>query len=226
MLGITPNVQVPAGPGEPSRSARRRSFIGYYARQMTAIQRTRVATSNRIKAMRRDHIAEPWLAPQLKILDDLKAVEALCLRQLTRYGQQHFMAEWIDDTPGISHAGLARVIGAVGDLDDFPTAAHLWSYMGFGVVAGCAPRRVHGVPTGWSQDAKWLSLQIGESVVRVNRGPYRAHYDRKKAEYVRDRPDWSDLHRHRAAVRYLVKMLLRDMWREWRKRRGDPLPDS
>lgn len=63
-----------------------------------------------------------------------------------------------------------------------------------------------------------LCHQIGDSIVKTNRGPYREAYDRKKADYEQNRPDWTQAHRHEAAKRYAVKELLKGMWLEWRCR--------
>jgi hypothetical protein len=79
--------------------------------------------------------------------------------------------------------------------------------------------------------------QLGVSIVRVRRGRYRKAYDRKKAEYLA-RPRLGPsacpfgqthstrkgeiltcglMHAHVAAMRYAVKLLLRDVWVAWRK---------
>jgi hypothetical protein len=45
-------------------------------------------------------------------------------------------------------------------------------------------------------------------------GPYGAHYARKKAEYLAR--EWTPGHADKAARRYMSKMFLRDLWRQWR----------
>jgi len=49
---------------------------------------------------------------------------------------------------------------------------------------------------------------------------YRKFYDDYKHRQVSAGWGESDLHRHRAAIRYMVKMLLTDIWREWRTLEG------
>lgn len=46
--------------------------------------------------------------------------------------------------------------------------------------------------------------------------PYRSFYDNYKGRVSSTNWGNSDAHRHRAAIRYMVKMLLADIWRGWR----------
>lgn len=91
--------------------------------------------------------------------------------------------------------------------------------------------------TAYSTQGRVVCFQIAKSFVKVG-GPYRAHYDRKKAEYLaRGKPEPSGCplgkhhrnehgqtiqcskdHIDKAAMRYAVKVLLKDMWLEWRRR--------
>lgn len=80
--------------------------------------------------------------------------------------------------------------------------------------AACVPG---GVGTAYAPKGRVLCHQLGEAIVKVGgSGPYRAAYDRKKAEYEAGRPDWTQARRHNAAMRYAVKLLIKEMWIEWR----------
>lgn len=46
-------------------------------------------------------------------------------------------------------------------------------------------------------------------------GPYRAAYDAKKAYYEAERPDWPQIRRHKAALRYAAKEFIKALWVEW-----------
>ena len=79
---------------------------------------------------------------------------------------------------------------------------------------------VPGQPgTAYSPQGRVLCHQLADSIVKVGKGPYSEAYDRKKAQYEAERPEWTQAHRHNAAMRYAVKCLLRDLWDEWMKRR-------
>ena len=102
-----------------------------------------------------------------------------------------------------------------------------------------APRRRRGERASWSSQGQSLCYQLGMSIIRVGHGRYREAYDRKKLEYMarpRRGPSACPFgqthtnrrrqvvacgrkHGHLAAMRYSVKVLLRDLWVEWRRRR-------
>lgn len=80
----------------------------------------------------------------------------------------------------------------------------------------CTP---DGIGTAYAAQGRVLCYQLGEAIVKVGGdGPYRAAYDRKKAQYEADRTDWPQIRRHRAAMRYAVKTLIKEMWIEWHHR--------
>ena len=88
----------------------------------------------------------------------------------------------------------------------------------------------------WSAQGRVVCHQLGVAIVRVRRGRYRDAYDRKKAEYLARQPRGPSAcafgqthttrkgdiltcglkHAHVAAMRYAVKLLLRDLWAAWR----------
>lgn len=56
--------------------------------------------------------------------------------------------------------------------------------------------------------------------------PYRKFYDDYKHRWESAGKGMSDGHRHNAAMRYMIKMLLLDIWREWRTFEKLPVRDS
>ena len=79
----------------------------------------------------------------------------------------------------------------------------------------CAP----GVlGTAYSPKGRTICYMLGEAIVKVGGdGPYRAAYDVKKAYYEAQRPDWPQVRRHRAAMRFAVKLLVKELWIAWHK---------
>lgn len=213
------------------------ALIGHYARQLWGLQRSRLALTYRAGALRRDGLPEQWCAPLLVATVDLAAAERAIDCQLRRLARQHFLRAWVERTPGIALGGFARLIGVTGPLERFGTASKLWAFVGLDVQDGMAPRRRRGQQQRWSAQGRVVCHQLGVAIVRVNRGPYRAAYDRKKAEYLARPPrgpsacpfgqthrTWQgDIrsctrkHPHFAAMRYAVKLLLRDLWLAWRR---------
>lgn len=192
--------------------------LGHYARQLLDIQKVRVAMGNRVAAMERDGLPEHLIVHARATADGLAALEKDLNRYLERSARRHPMASWIKEQRGIGLPGFARLLGITGPLDRFATVSKLWAYLGMHVVDGAAPKRTKGERANWSPGGRVLCYQIGESIVKVGAGgPYRAAYDRKKAYYETDRPEWSQARRHNAALRYAVKELLKAMWVEWHR---------
>lgn len=82
----------------------------------------------------------------------------------------------------------------------------------------CVP---NGVGTAYAPQGRVICHQLGEAIVKVGGdGPYRRAYDEKKAYYEAERPEWTQAHRHNAAMRYAVKELVKNLWIEWHSRRG------
>jgi hypothetical protein len=212
------------------------ALIGHYARQLWGVQKTRIALSQRVGATQRDGLAIQWQLPLVTATTDLAATEHAIDLQLTRLARQHFLSGWIEEAPGIGLGGFARLLGVTGPLDRFATVSKLWAYLGMHVDDGAAPRLRCGERVRWSARGRMVCHQIATSIVRVHRGRYRAAYDRKKVEYLA-RPRLGPsacpfgqthttrkgeiltcglMHAHVAAMRYAVKLLLRDLWVAWR----------
>lgn len=56
--------------------------------------------------------------------------------------------------------------------------------------------------------------------------PYRRYYDNRKQYNIGRNWGTSDAHRHKDAMRYMIKMLLLDIWKEWRAFEGLPVRPS
>jgi ferredoxin len=65
----------------------------------------------------------------------------------------------------------------------------------------------------------WLRSKLcgvlGPVLLQVG-SPYRSYYDNYKTRKVNANWGKNDAHRHQAATRYMVKMLLLDIWKDWR----------
>jgi hypothetical protein len=196
------------------------ALLGHLARQLWDVQKVRIMTSNRVGAMERDDLPVEWRHAMQAHVADLHKTERALDRQLGRLARQHFIADWILAQPGIGLPGFARLLAITGSLDNFSNVAKLWHYLGLHVVDGEAPRKRRGERVSFSPQGRVLCRQLAESIVKVGRGPHREAYDRKKEYYTTNRPDWTPARRHNAAMRYAIKELVKQMWLEWRRRRG------
>jgi len=194
------------------------------------LERVRIMNANRIGALERDFGAS---LPALDIVQDhLAAVEHEAELELKRAWRKHPLRQWATDYPGVGEKLIARLIAETGDPGERPNPAKLWAYCGLGDPArkrkaGMTQEEAFKLGNPKAKKICWL---IGESFVKVNRGPGREHYDAARAKYadrVHDGPcircgpsgkpalpgsPWSLKHQHEAAKRYAVKMFLKDLW--------------
>lgn len=221
--------------------------LGHYARQLADLQKLRIAQGNRVAAMEREGIPEPFVAFGREALEALAAQERALNAYLARQARRHPMAPWIAEQRGIGLPGFVRLLGITGPLDRFATVSKLWKYLGLHTVDGQAPRRERGQKLSYSPQGRVLCHQIGESIVKMGKGgEYRRVYDDKKVEYLaRERTGESgcptgavhktktgaivacvkasddgketSAHVHAMARRYAVKRLVRRAWGEWRR---------
>lgn len=155
------------------------------------------------------------------------------------------VAEFIRTVRGVSWLGLAVVVGEAGSLSNYPNRWTLQKRLGLGCLEdGTRQRRIKGltqqqtlrigyVPQrrgdmyAFFDDvmlrAQWRGAkdEDGKSAKKSKKpvvtpgyplGPYGEHYGRKLAEYVEEEHPAP----HKAAARYMTKMFIRDLWREWK----------
>ena len=194
------------------------------------LERVRIMNSNRISALNRDFGAS---LPALDLAQEhLKAVEHEAELEIKRVWRRHPLRKWAADYPGVGEKLIARLIAEIGDPGERPNPAKLWAYCGLGDPAR---KRKQGMTQEeafklGNPKAKKLCWLIGESFVKVNRGPGRERYDEARLRYadrvhatacVRCGPSgkpalvgspWSLKHQHEAAKRYTVKMFLKELW--------------
>jgi hypothetical protein len=89
--------------------------------------------------------------------------------------------------------------------------------------SGVAQRPVSGQKLNYNA---WLRTKLvgvlGPILLKVG-SPWRRQYDDYKHRKTTAGWGKSDGHRHQAAIRYMVKMLLQDIWRKWREAEGLPV---
>lgn len=194
------------------------------------LERVRIMNTNRVAALERDHGAS---LPHLDIISrQLRAVEHEAELELKRAWRKHPLAPWAKTIPGIGEKLIARLIAETGDPGQRPNVAKLWAYCGLGDPArkrrkGMTQEEAFALGNPHAKKICWL---IGESFVKVNRGPGRATYDAARTLYadrvhatacVRCGPagkpaapgsPWSLKHQHEAAKRKAVKEFLKQLW--------------
>lgn len=75
----------------------------------------------------------------------------------------------------------------------------------------------------------WLRTKLCgvlATVLLQLKSPYRVYYDNRKQYNLSRSWGTNDAHRHQDAMRYMIKMLLLDIWKEWRAFEGLPVRGS
>jgi hypothetical protein len=144
---------------------------------------------------------------------ELKKVLAAELKGIPIY------ESFLKDVKGIGPQ-LAGVIISEYDITKAPTVSNLWSF------TGLAPGKDKLVKGQKATFNKWLRTKmcgvLAGSFLKCG-SPYRQFYDNMKARLEQEE-GWKDEpkpgHRHHAALRYMIKMFLKDLYVSWRTVEG------
>lgn len=171
----------------PADLVARYESIAHEGRRYMALQKTRIAVTNALKALERRGMSleDLYAMAGARALDFVAAIEE---------GEKHYakrlaaetkrlpFARVVEQTDGLDYLGLGKILAFTGSLINFPSPAHLWSYCGLAVKDGKAPRSQRGVKTGYNRFLKSICVgQIGAAIVRGKKGQYRAVYDARRA---------------------------------------------
>lgn len=209
-----PTARHHASSNHPSPSA---GLLALAAASLDDIERTRIAMGNRLRAMRDDHglASTPEYQRAELIHDALAAAEHQAILELQRALRKHPLGSWVKRTVGIGEKQGARLLAALDDpywnhAEDRPRRgpAELWAYCGLKP----GQRRQKGVKSNWNAAAKMRARLCAESCIKQSHSPYRADYDRARANWA-DR-DTSDMHKHNHALHVVAKSILRDLYLE------------
>ncbi len=228
------------------------SLLTIYADLLDDLERSRIATENRIRSLREvKGLAGSQEEERLDaIAMGLAEAERKTTNELRKAVKAHPLGEWIGAQIGVGEKQAGRLLGVLGDpstrVDPETgeaierTVSQLWSYCGYGDAKLQARRR--GEKANWNATLKMRAFLIAESCIKQSASPYRAVYDEARAKYAdavhadeckRCGPSGkpaqpgsplSDGHKHARALRLVAKTFLRDLWEEARRVQqvGDP----
>ena len=173
---------------------------------------------------------------------DLESRESTHLRRIENIVQEHPL--WDAFFANVRGCGptMAGVILCEIDITRATYPSSLWQYSGFGVEAdgrGTSRRKEHMHRISYTdKDGKpaerdgirynpWLKTKLyvlGTCFVKAG-GLYRSYYDNYKNR-LENSPKWVEAskgHRHNAAMRYMIKRFLVDLYKAWRPLEGLPV---
>ncbi len=134
--------------------------------------------------------------------------------------------EWARHVPGVGAFSLGKLLGLIGN----PAARHLFSslarHCGVAVVDGKVEKPNKGQKRTYNTLAKsQLYLIVGNVLKAYPRTPnlYGEFYYLSRKKFERQHPDWTDMHRHLAAVLRTARLFLSHLWEVCRRTQGLPV---
>ena len=188
------------------------------------LQKARIQFGNRLRAISAGedaavHEQREIVARYYRAFDELERLVTRDIEVLVRrYPIYHEVAR----VRGVGPTLAAKTVALIGDIGRFDTVSKLWRFAGYAVVEGKAERRRAGEKAHYCGRLKVTCYLLGTSFLRLG-SPYREVYDRAKERYAQTHPEWTPLHRHRAAQRVMVKIFLSHLWERWRLLEGLPV---
>jgi len=189
------------------------------------IQKARIQFSNRLSAIER---GTDQADGQQKILCEkyvnyFDALEKELNRDISDALKGVPIYAKLIDIKGIGDTLAAKLIAMV-DINVCNTISALWRYAGYGVIDGKREKPIKGEKLHYNARLKTTCFLIGTSFLRLrDKSPYSSLYYGRKEFYSKAHTDWTKMHIHRAAMRYMIKQFLADLWVTWRELEGLPI---
>jgi hypothetical protein len=165
----------------------------------------------------------------LQSLEPSAKARAAVEKEMARLARTLPAYAWVKGVRGFGDLGFAVTIGECGDLLLYSTPDKVWKRCGLAPYDGKAYsswRREGGLTKEQWTDAGYkpgrraeIHACVTESLLKLQKPgmAYRDIYDLRRANRAVNRPEWSKGHSHFDAMRVMTKMLLSDLWSEWRR---------
>jgi hypothetical protein len=191
------------------------------------LEAVRVANGNRIGALEREY---GEALPHLEVVQkQIRAAEHLAELELVRAWRKHPLARWAKEFKGVGEKSIARLVAIVGEPGERANVAKLWAYCGHGDPSrrrrkGMTQEELFRLGNPAAKKQTWL---IACALLKAGN---REWYDEARGRYadrlhearcVRCGPagapaepgsPWSAAHQHAAALRFVGKQFLKELW--------------
>ena len=209
------------------------------------IQKNRIAFQHRVTAVEqgRDTVEPVTHDLLIRYRDRFLELEEEIDSDITEIAQGFPIINDMVKVKGVGFMLAAKLVAMI-DINRCNTVSALWRFSGFGVVPFCpecetylevqlekcpecgaktinrAERLRKGEKAHYNTRLKTYCWQVGSSFLKSG-SPYREIYDKGREHYEK-REGWSDLRKHRAAMRKMIKIFLQHLWLHWRALEGLP----
>lgn len=148
-----------------------------------ALQKERIQTVLRIKALERSGIAKSRAEDLHEHMDkELLRIERWIAGKIEdRLEGNDIYNAWLKHVPGVGPILAAGLISVIDPISEVEKPSSLWKYAGQDVVDGKAPKRVRGQKVTWNPFFRTLCWKLGDSFVKAG-GYYRKVYDKARAK--------------------------------------------
>lgn len=180
-------------------------------------QKNRIAFNNRLSAIEqgRDEASETTKRFLEQWGERMETIESELDASIRDLASDFPIINEMEKVSGVGKLTAAKVVCMI-DISRSDNISKLWRYSGFAVIDGKAERPTKGQKLAYNMRLKTAFYVLGLGLMRA-RGPYKAYYDEARAYYEANRPDWTDGHRHAAALRKMIKLFIAHLWLRWRQ---------
>lgn len=211
-------------PPRPHKYASLRHAVRYFY----DLQKIRIQTGNR-NSKHTDgsgaELTEEDKAFLVQTSEGLAKLEKDALKEVSRLLKPIPIYVWLKAQKGCGPTLSGVIVAELETAARYETASKMWAYAGLHVDTrtNTAARRRRGEKANWNNFLKTKLLGVlAPCLIKAN-SPWRKFYDDYKHRKASAGWGKSDGHRHAAAMRYMVKMFLLELWKEWRTLEGLPV---
>lgn len=213
---------------------RNEAILHFLVQTHIQIEKLRMATNGQYSSLLKQGVDGPHID---QVQQRTREFEEWLKAEMERLVVGHPAWPWLSQVKGVGMENAGKVIAFIGDIARFPTVSKLWSYAGYGVENGEAPRRAKGQKTTWNENLGVMCWRLGVSLIRARgayyhyylevKGMYEHRYEGRIVKAKKGNPMPVGVitakHIHNMAVRRMMKLFLSHLWEVWREAEGLPV---
>lgn len=192
------------------------------------MQKARIAMGARRSAIERgvDTGNADWLGMWE---DRLNNIEVELVKDMARLLKDTTAWEWLSTVKGIGPTLACKIIALIDDIGKFDNISKLWSFSGYGLYPNqegvmSIQKLTKGEKATFNRRLKTVFYLAGSSFLK-SRSKFSDLYYNARQHYDVTHPEWTDGHKHNAAMRKMIKVFIACLWLSWRQAEGLPIRD-